>query len=315
MNNRYVLTMKKDVSGVKGILHVQQLKEELFVHYEAMQDIPFCPAIILGDVIDMKKKAKPLDDTYIRNMKLNDGRFVITNQNILELAFGEPIEIEDSVSYLDSADCIKILINNEISGETRLTLANLEEREPFLLHNLKICHIEEMDAEKAEFYKSIKKKSTHTLVKIEKKDFKRLGNHVFYYNCDTMDEVIFSILHYLIINKYKFANCIECGRNYASNANNNKYCTRTAKYRESREPLSCANAHKDINYVISRKRKQIMKMFYARNIADFSPFTRECDKYQNIIDDCPSLENKLKYNAFLSELLADKRKGAKEFFN
>lgn len=63
--------------------------------------------------------------------------------------------------------------------------------------------------------------------KLSKKTYMK-KDYQFYYHCHTMSEVIFAVLHFIVIHEYEFRTCALCQKIYAKIPNNGqgKYCSR-----------------------------------------------------------------------------------------
>ena len=91
------------------------------------------------------------------------------------------------------------------------------------------------------------------------------------YTCANIQQVVFSILHFLILNGYKFANCRHCGRLYATQNLKNIYCSRTSPY-PGYERYYCKDAVKRINDALEKRRDTVFvhkNMDIAANTAQF----------------------------------------------
>jgi len=64
----------------------------------------------------------------------------------------------------------------------------------------------------------------------------------FTYTCYAIEDIIFSVLHYLVLFKYKFRKCEHCGNYFAVKKFKEKYCPRKSAYTYS--PYKNTSAHK-----------------------------------------------------------------------
>ena len=83
--------------------------------------------------------------------------------------------------------------------------------------------------------------------------------HEYFYECYSLADVIFSVLHFLALNRYKFNKCLHCDRYYA--ASTYKYCSRHSLY-PTFEHLPCDEAQKNIKQKISREHRKIYKNLF-----------------------------------------------------
>lgn len=81
---------------------------------------------------------------------------------------------------------------------------------------------------------------------------------LFFYECYSLSDVVYSILHFLTINKYKFNKCHHCGQYFATPSNKQIYCPRNSSYRNF-EHLSCEQAVRNIFQKIRRKQRKIYR--------------------------------------------------------
>ncbi len=98
------------------------------------------------------------------------------------------------------------------------------------------------------------------------------------YTCANIQQVVFSILHFLILNGYKFANCRHCGRLYATKTLKKEYCNRKSTFK-GYEEYSCGEA-----------RKQIVDTLKARRIALRTSIKRRWGIYDCPVDDVTKRE-------------------------
>jgi hypothetical protein len=66
--------------------------------------------------------------------------------------------------------------------------------------------------------------------------------HKFTYTCYAIEDIIFSVLHYLVLFKYKFRECEHCGNYFAVKEFKEKYCPRKSPYTYS--PYKNTSTHK-----------------------------------------------------------------------
>lgn len=78
----------------------------------------------------------------------------------------------------------------------------------------------------------------------------------YFYQCYSPSDILFSILHFLALNKYKFKTCDHCGKYFATTNLKKQYCDRFSEY-PGYEKYDCYNAVKRIRQDIQRKHVRI----------------------------------------------------------
>lgn len=78
----------------------------------------------------------------------------------------------------------------------------------------------------------------------------------FVYNCYSIVDVPFAILHYLLLNEYKFRECEHCGKIFATKTLKQKYCTRKSPY-PKKQHLECKEAAKNIMTHITQRKNGV----------------------------------------------------------
>ena len=127
------------------------------------------------------------------------------------------------------------------------------------------------------------------------------------YNCSNLQQVAFSILHFLILDGFKFANCKHCGRLYATKTLKTVYCNRKSPY-SGYERYTCKDAVKHINDSLEKRRKTVYERLRVR--ADeygyhskygevFRAFQDRCTDYKAAIKKTASVDNLQQYSEYL----------------
>lgn len=127
------------------------------------------------------------------------------------------------------------------------------------------------------------------------------------YNCSDLQQVAFSILHFLILGGFKFAGCKHCGRLYATKTLKAVYCSRKSTYR-GYERYTCKDAVKHINDSLEKRRKTVYERLRVR--ADeygyhskygevFRDFQDRCTEYKVTIKKEASVRNLQEYSSYL----------------
>lgn len=81
-------------------------------------------------------------------------------------------------------------------------------------------------------------------------------NHCYTYICQSMEDVIFAILHYLLLNDYKFRKCEHCEKYFATQTFKQKYCMRNSPL-TGYTHLDCATAVDHALKAIKRRREYV----------------------------------------------------------
>lgn len=87
-------------------------------------------------------------------------------------------------------------------------------------------------------------------------------NHYYTYICHSMTDVIFAILHYLLMNDYKFRKCEHCEKYFATKTFKQKYCTRNSPL-TGHTHLKCGTAVDHVMKSIKERRHKTQN--YLRN--------------------------------------------------
>ena len=86
--------------------------------------------------------------------------------------------------------------------------------------------------------------------------FKRADHEKYFYECFSMIDIPFAILHFLLMNGYKFKRCEHCGKYFATHKTGRSYCTRKSPLK-GYEHLKCSEAVKKMMKYLRDKKKQI----------------------------------------------------------
>lgn len=115
--------------------------------------------------------------------------------------------------------------------------------------------------------------------------------HRFIYTCYSIADIVFSVLHYLMLFDYKFNQCEHCGK-YIANTSFKKYCNRKSPYK-GYEHLECWEA---VDHVIKKieKRKNSIKTnlykYYAKIASGFLDEYAEHKKNEKSVENLEMLE-------------------------
>lgn len=138
----------------------------------------------------------------------------------------------------------------------------------------------------------------------------------YYYQCYTPADILFSIMHFLAINEYKFNKCVHCNRFFATKSYKLQYCARLSEY-PSYTTYTCYEAVKRIRQNIKRKYRQIYANLYSNYLHErLIAFTQEYDTClkeliehsdYNTIDKCYQTLDKQKWYTHSSKKAKKKR--------
>lgn len=98
-------------------------------------------------------------------------------------------------------------------------------------------------------------------------NFKASDYHEYFYQCYSLSDAIFSIWHFLALNKYKFNKCKHCGRYFATKSYKQEYCSRNSTY-PKKEEYTCYEAVKRIRQDLNRQHRAIYQNLYANYTKD-----------------------------------------------
>lgn len=129
-----------------------------------------------------------------------------------------------------------------------------------------------------------------------------------YHDCETMRGVLFSIVHFLILNGYKFAYCKHCGKLFATKSLKEQYCKRispcynmvVAGKKILSSELTCEQAVRCITQKFRDRKKCIYNNWYVNRDEYFCEILNyECSAHVNAIKAAPTVENICKYQEYL----------------
>lgn len=191
------------------------------------------------------------------------------------------IDKHDDTYYYSFAQLIK----KHIKENNLFTIKDIEKMKLFfdIKFNYSISFLDKKKSLKPLQYSYCK------IEDIINKDIKRT-EHTYIYNCFTLTDVLFSILHYLIYNDYNhIGHCNHCDKLYFYNNQKILYCDRNSPY-EGYTNLKCEQAVRNIKQHFSRIHKRIYdRLYYYEGGLD--EYLDEYYKYKDEIDKCSSIKN------------------------
>lgn len=318
----YFVVIKKIGTGIDTEITGQLICT--FSMYDTKSNIPipiyksftidFNPLTILGD---LRNREKPYEYSNKRH-NIDRSWKDLSGSYEYEYGFGEPLYIGNDEQYLKFVSNLdKIMRTNQCSP-----LEELEKIQNQYKLNLDYkISVEEIDisfellqkkkrnATKMT-YKPLEYKFGETNEELEKSTYLN-KNHQFSYHCLTMANVIFSVLHFIVIHKYKFKTCALCQKRYAKipNHGQGKYCPRKSPL--SLNPyfsdtmnkkfigLDCQESMKKFHEIMRNMKKN--KLVYIKKNEQRFPFEREFDEYNAKIKDTPTVNNLIELYSFVKQ--------------
>lgn len=134
---------------------------------------------------------------------------------------------------------------------------------------------------------------------LDKKNKRKENKYI--YQCNTLTEVLFTILHYLIYNGYYYIReCNHCDKLYFYNHRKVKYCTRKSPY-ENYSHLDCEQAVRNIKQKFTRKYNHIVEYLDTYYPDDNQIFMNDYHKIKIIADKKSSVKNLKEIDIFLKD--------------
>ncbi len=233
-------------------------KADLFLYSEDINEIPnivvkdksvFNPLAALCDLRNLRPKDKDL----------KDDKSVIDTSIKSESAFGITFKIDKSTdrTYFLLAD----YINNMISNNNLISIKDLEKLK--LYFDLKLDYTiiyKELTCSKVNNKNNIKYRYVplNYYCKFDELDLKKIDklSHKYIYSCYTIADVIFAVLHFLVLHGYNdIKKCENCDKYFFSTkVSREKYC--------EREKTNCRKMIKKLKREIQTLNKSIYDNIY-----------------------------------------------------
>ena len=130
------------------------------------------------------------------------------------------------------------------------------------------------------------------------------NNKNYIYNCNSVSEIVYSLLYYLFENEYKVNICRYCNRFFITDTYKNIFCKNDCPFPEKYKGMDCQYAKEQIMHSISSKRRRIYKYIESNsyNLDVLVNFKNECKKYKETIKISPSIWNINDYNNFIKKV-------------
>ncbi len=128
------------------------------------------------------------------------------------------------------------------------------------------------------------------------------NDFVYTYTCFSVSGILYSILHYLVANKYRFLRCPHCKNYFATKKRNAVYCKRKSKLK-GYENRDCGSAQ--ATYIKKLKKRKEYILTYLNNYCDnYNLIEKFKVRYKNLfkmVSSNPTIENLEKLNNLLSK--------------
>ena len=121
------------------------------------------------------------------------------------------------------------------------------------------------------------------------------------YTCQTLEDIIFAVLQFLLLHGYKFNNCNHCGRYFATKTLKTLYCKRKSPYPKY-EHHECEQAVRTITQKLKNRKNAAFKNlrdYYKNGV--YIDFANEYYRLSNAVKDCSSVENLKELEVFLDK--------------
>lgn len=216
----------------------------------------------------LKEKENTFDVLYaLKNLSIYKYNEDIIAKQDFENAFGINLKIKRGESYLIFVETIK----NAIKNNPYFTIKDLE--------NIGIDFNIHINC-----------------------NFRNNKNYI--YNCNSVSEIVYSLLHYLFENEYKVNVCRYCDRFFITDTYKNIFCKSDCPAPEKYKGKDCQYVKEQRLHSLSSKRRRIDKnLEYKYSASDvLYDFRYKCEDYKDKIKENPSIGNINKYENFLNKI-------------
>lgn len=196
----------------------------------------FNPLTVIGDMMNWVVENNT-DQTFIQKL-------VDCFKEIFKTDFS--FDENECVDFYEKMQDLK----NKIENNNLFTLAELEKLKSFydVRFRLDVITVEEKDFQNPLRFGFCNSQKMLDSINNE--------NHCYTYICYSMTDVIFAILHYLLLNDYKFRKCEHCEKYFATKTLKQKYCMRNSPLTGYKH-LDCATAVDHALKAVKRRRKYV----------------------------------------------------------
>ena len=178
---------------------------------------------------------------FLPDVCANNGKLKFSNYDFsdtISLTDIKNSNDEEGEQYQAVLKGINLLMENSIKTQTEIKPEIIELLRPYYDITFKFKPIAKRIEDSFTSYPLI----DHSSLSIE--DIIQEKSSLYYdyvYQCYSPSDILFSVIHFLALNKYKFAICTHCGKYFATNNLKNIYCDRFSEY-PGYENFDCYNA-------------------------------------------------------------------------
>ena len=132
-------------------------------------------------------------------------------------------------------------------------------------------------------------------------DCELFDNKLSIYNCNSLSEIIYAILHYLLEKTYKVNVCKYCERFLIVKTFKTSYCQDVSPYCYEYEGKNCQYVREERIHLLNSKRKTIDSKLFLNNYSKekIVGFQNKCNKFRDEIKKNPNVWNINDYKDFL----------------
>lgn len=243
--------------------------------------LPFNPTTIL---CDSSYKNTPLEHT---DLFFDDWDY------LHEYAFGDKLKIENREQYYKLIITIKKMILESQKTNAVLNYSNIDFLRSFFDITYQFTPMRNMK-NLQHFDKAEMRPVIYSMYHIDTAlSFSFSDITQYFYECYSMSDVVFAILHFLASRQYKFNICAHCGRYFATTSYKQKYCFRKSPMQQYKH-LNCEQAVRNITQEINRGYKRIYNNLYQNHSKEPSILSDFLEKYntaRNDFNNYPNIEN------------------------
>lgn len=289
---KYVVSIIKENKELTGIVnYVMNFKinnRKTKSISSVSKKINFIPTSVLCDLssflIDNKNNDDDIFETYNKERAFND-LIIDKSADTYYFAFAKYIKdiiLSNAIPDLKKLEEIRIYYNIKLD----YTISYKKRNDKKEINQYKKCEDEYIPLQ-------------FGFASVEEKDNKE--SYKYIYNCSNLTEVLFAILHCLIMNRYnKIKKCNHCGGLFFYNHEKQKYCQRKSPYKNY-EKHNCEQAVRNIKKKFADRKKSIYTTLNNYHGENLYKFMDDWDELRKIVDECSSVENLKKLEKFSSK--------------
>lgn len=208
-----------------------------------------------------------------------------------EYAFQDLFVVDNRAQYYRVVQAIKILLFESYSQKTCLNLNKVDFLRPYFDITFTLSLFNLIENPLKPFCPTA---PDETVVPIHYSKYSMaaalkcnlMDCYEYFYDCQSLADIIYAILHFLALNKYSVNKCAHCGRYFLTKSYKTKYCPRNSPY-PNFEHLPCEQAVKNIKQDINRKAstiycnlqnnypQDVLELFYKEYCAEYKLFRNE----------------------------------------